>query len=116
LNGLFKGVAKLTCWAMASDEKDIAHVLVEGIAAAPPDFVDAALSRMESTQNGLFWEVNERVISFDWVEQSLRDQIPRLRTALGRAKAAGNGAVIDLKDAPVVTKDLVQPEPTPSAG
>jgi len=24
--------------------------------------------------------------------------------------------VIDLKDAPVVTKDLVQPEPTPSAG
>jgi len=116
LNGLFKGVAKLTCWAMASDEKDIAHVLVEGIAAAPPDFVDAALSRMESTQNGLFWEVNERVISFDWVEQSLRDQIPRLRTAMGRAKAAGNGAVIDLKDAPVVTKDLVQPEPTPSAG
>ena len=116
LNGLFKGVAKLTCWAMASDEKDIAHVLVEGIAAAPPDFVDAALSRMESTQNGLFWVVNERVISFDWVEQTLRDQIPRLRTALGRAKAAGNGAVIDLKDAPVVTKDLVQPEPTPSAG
>src|SRR5207248_2345660 len=30
LNGLFKGVAKLTCWAMASDQKDIAHVLVEG--------------------------------------------------------------------------------------
>src|SRR5438477_2784306 len=115
-NGLFKGVAKLTCWAMASDEKDIAHVLVEGIAAAPPDFVDAALSRMESTQNGLFWEVNERVISFDWVEQSLRDQIPRLPTALGRAQAAGNGAALDLKDAPVVTKDLVQPEPTPSAG
>src|SRR5438046_1559015 len=116
LNGLFKGVAKLTCWAMASDEKDIAHVLVEGIAAAPPDFVDAALSRMESTQNGLFWEVNERVISFDWVEQSLRDQIPRLRTALGRAKAAGNGAVIDLKDAPVVTKDMVKTEPTTSDG
>src|SRR5437773_11078900 len=116
LNGLFKGVAKLTCWAMAADEKDIAHVLVEGIAAAPPDFVDAALHRMEGLQNGLLWEVNERVISFDWVEQSLRDQIPRLRTALGRAKAAGNGAVIDLKDAPVVTKDLVQPEPTPSAG
>src|SRR5437660_12445189 len=65
LNGLFKGVAKLTCWAMASDQKDIAHVLVEGIATAPPDFVDAALSRRESMQNGLFWEVNERVISFD---------------------------------------------------
>ena len=111
LNGLFKAVAKLTCWAMAADEKDIAHVLVEGIAAAPPDFVDAALSRMESMENGLFWEVNERVISFDWVEKPLRAEIPKLRAALRRAKASGNGAV-DLEDAPVVAKDLVQPEPT----
>ena len=109
LNGLFKGVAKLTCWAMASDQKDIAHVLVEGIATAPPDFVDAALSRMESMQNGLFWEVNERVISFDWVEQPLRDQIPRLRSALRRAKSAGNGAVVDLEDLPPATRNLVPP-------
>src|SRR6266516_697932 len=115
LNGLFKGVAKLTCWAMAADEKDIAHVLVEGIAAAPPDFVDAALGRMEAMQNGLFWEVNERVISFDWVEKPLRDEIPKLRAALRRAKASGNGAV-DLEDAPVVAKDIVQPEPTKQAG
>ena len=111
LNGLFKGVAKLTCWAMASDQKDIAHVLVEGIAAAPPDFVDAALSRMEGLQNGLFWEVNERVISFDWLEQSLREQIPQVRAALGRITSSGNGELVDL-GAPVVTKDLVQPEPT----
>src|SRR2546428_2573569 len=115
LNGLFKGVAKLTCWAMAADEKDITHVLVEGIAAAPPDFVDAALGRMEAMQNGLFWEVNERVLSFDWVEKPLRDEIPKLRAALRRAKASGNGAV-DLEDAPVVAKDLVQPEPTKQAG
>jgi hypothetical protein len=112
LNGLFKGVAKLTCWAMAADQKDISHVLVEGIAAAPPDFVDAALSRMEAMESGLFWEVNERVISFDWVEKPLRDEIPRLRAALRRAKSAGNGAVIDLEDTPVVAKDLVQPEPS----
>src|SRR2546421_9093379 len=113
LNGLFKGVAKLTCWSMASEEKDITHVLVEGIAAAPPDFVDAALSRMESMQSGLFWEVNERVISFDWVEQPLRDQIPRLRAALRRAKTGGNGAVIGaLEDAPTIAQDLVQPEPS----
>jgi len=121
LNGLFKGVAKLTCWAMAADEKDIAHVLVEGIAAAPPDFVDAALSRMESMQTGLFWEVNERVIAFDWVEKPLRDQIPRLREALRRAggpalgahekTSGGNGAVTELRDAPVIARDLVQPEP-----
>src|SRR5438876_3116327 len=109
LNGLFKGVAKLTCWSMASDEKDITHVLVEGIAAAPPDFVDAALGRMESMQTGLFWEVNERVISFDWVEQPLRDQIPRLRSALRRAKSAGNGAVVDLEGLPPATRNLVPP-------
>ena len=113
LNGLFKGVAKLTCWSMASEEKDITHVLVEGIAAAPPDFVDAALSRMESMQSGLFWEVNERVISFDWVEQPLRDEIPRLRAALLRAKTGSNGAVImALEDAPAIAQDLVQPEPS----
>ncbi len=111
LNGMFKGVAKLTCWAMASDEKDISHVLVEGIAAAPPDFVDAALVRMESMQSGLFWEVNERVIAFDWLEQPLRAQIPNLRTALRRVKAGGNGAGGGLADAPVVAKDLVKPQP-----
>jgi hypothetical protein len=106
LNGLFKGVAKLTCWAMAADEKDIAHVLIEGIGAAPPDFVDAALVRMESMQNGLFWEVNERVISFDWLEQPLRDQIPRLRAALRKMKTSGNGATPEVDVPPV---DLVKP-------
>src|SRR5579864_6687356 len=112
LNGLFKGVAKLTCWAMAADEKDIAHVLIEGIAAAPPEFVDAALVRMESMQNGLFWEVNERVISFDWLEQPLREQIPRLRTALRKAKTSGNGAASEVEVQPV---DLVKPSrPNPA--
>ena len=115
LNGLFRGVAKLTCWAMAADEKDIAHVLIEGIAAAPSDFVDAALARMEGTQQGLFWEVNERVISFDWLEPPLRDEIPKLRAALRKAKASGNGAVADLETAPAVTQDLVKPsQPVPA--
>ncbi|HUZ86504.1 MAG TPA: DUF2254 family protein [Candidatus Baltobacterales bacterium] len=110
LNGLFKGVAKLTFWAMASDDPDVARVLIEGIAAAPPDFVDAALDRMESLHQGLFWEVNERVIAFDWVEQPLREQIPRLRAALRRAKTGGHDLGLDLEAAPMVTKDLVQPD------
>ena len=114
LNGMFKGVAKLTFWAMAAEQKDIAHVLVEGIAAAPPDFVDAALDRMESMQNGLFWEVNERVIAFDWVEQPLRAEIPRLRAALRRAKATGNGLSVELEEVATVAPDLVQREPVPS--
>src|SRR5467141_2543949 len=118
LNGLFKGVAKLTFWAMASDQKDTSHILVEGIAAAPPDFVDAALDRMESMQNGLFWEVNERVITFDWVEQPLRAEIPRLRAALRRAKASGHTLMIELEGAVPVAQDLVKPEPnaSPAAG
>jgi predicted membrane protein DUF2254 len=111
LNGLFKGVAKLTFWAMAADQKDVAHILVEGIAAAPPEFVDAALDRMESMQNGLFWEVNERVIAFDWVEQPLRAEIPRLRAALRRAKASGHTLTIELEAASPVAEDLVKPEP-----
>jgi hypothetical protein len=115
LNGLFKAVAKLTFWAMAADSKDVAHILVEGIAAAPADFVDAALDRMEVMQNGLFWEVNERVVAFDWVEEPLRAEIPRLRTALRRAKASGRGPSVELEDPPLgVPVDLVKPEPVTS--
>src|SRR5260370_15899424 len=109
LNGMFKGVAKLTFWAMAAEQKDIAHVLVEGIAAAPPEFVDAALDRMESMQNGLFWEVNERVIAFDWVEQPLRAEIPRLPAALRRAQATANALARQLEEVATVAPDLVQP-------
>ncbi|HEV3101884.1 MAG TPA: DUF2254 family protein [Candidatus Dormibacteraeota bacterium] len=116
LNGLFKAVAKLTFWAMAADAKEIVHILVEGIAAAPPDFVDAALDRMEVMQNGLFWEVNERVVAFDWVEEPLRAEIPRLRTALRRAKASGRGPILELDDpAAALPVDLVQPVPGPQA-
>ena len=114
LNGLFKAVAKLTFWAMAADSREVAHLLVEGIAAAPPDFVDAALDRMEVMQNGLFWEVNERVVAFDWVEEPLRAEIPRLRTALRRAKASGRGPSLDLEEPPGVPVDLVKPEPAAS--
>src|SRR5258708_11868290 len=85
--------------------------LGEGRGAAPADFVDAALDRMEVMQNGLFWEVNERVIAFDWVEQPLRAEIPRLRAALRRAKATGNGLAIELEEVATVAPDLVQPEP-----
>jgi hypothetical protein len=114
LNGLFKGVAKLTFWAMAEDQKEVSRTLVEGIAAAPPDFVDAALERIQSMQNGLFWEVNERVIAFDWVEQPLREQIPRLRHALKRAKATGHRLQLELESMTPLTGELI-PVKRPSA-
>jgi len=110
LNGLFKAVAKLAFWAMASDAKDVSGILVEGIAWAPPDFVDGALNRMESMRSGLFWEVNERVIAFDWVEESLRAQIPRLRAAPKRAHAGGGTEEPTAEPASsTVMTDLVAP-------
>ncbi len=87
-NGLFKAVAKFALWAIATDQGAVANILVEGIAAAPPHFVAAALDRMEAVLSGLFWEVNERVVAFDWVEKPLRAEIPRLREALRSAKAS----------------------------
>jgi hypothetical protein len=71
---------------------------------------------MEVMQNGLFWEVNERVVAFDWVEEPLRAEIPRLRTALRRAKASGRGPTIELEDPrPTIPVDLVKPEPAAPA-
>ena len=88
LNGLFKAVAKLAFWALAAGEEDVAEILVAGIAAAPPDFVEAALNRMETLRDGLFWDVNERVVAFDWVDPDLRSQIPALRKALSERRTA----------------------------
>jgi len=104
LNGLFKAVVKLAFWAMASDATDVSSILVEGIAGAPPEFVEGALDRMEAMRSGLFWEVNERVIAFDWVEEPLRAQIPRLRAALRRAKGTPEAT-----PAPPASDNLVAP-------
>jgi hypothetical protein len=113
LNGLFKAVVKLAFWAMASDATDVSSTLVEGIAAAPPEFVEGALDRMESMSSGLFWEVNERVIAFDWVEEPLRAQIPRLRAALRRAKG---GPGQESAPAAPPSDNLVAPAPTATDG
>jgi hypothetical protein len=66
---------------------------------------------METMRDGLFWEVSERVVAFDWVEEPLRAQIPRLRAALrknmpaARRSRSQQEANVDRHD------DLVQPEP-----
>jgi len=111
LNGLFKAVAKLAFWAMANDRDEVAAILVEGIAAAPHDFVDSVLDRMETMRDGLFWEVSERVVAFDWVEEPLRAQIPRLRAALRETKPASKRARRPPEGNVDGHDDLVQPEP-----
>ena len=105
LNGLFKAVVKLAFWAMAAEATDVSGILVAGIAAISPDFVEGALDRMESLKTGLFWEVNERVIAFDWVEEPLRNQIPRLRGALRRARSGS----IEPESSPTESDMLVKP-------
>lgn len=110
LNGLFKAVAKLAFWAMAAGKQDVAEILVEGIASAPADFVDAALNRMETLRDGLFWEVNERVVAFDWVDPDLRSQIPALRLAL-RERSQRREPPIAAEPEPG-PRDLIQPVET----
>ena len=108
LNGLFKAVAKLAFWAMAERKEGVAEILLQGIAAAPPDFVDSALDRMETLDDGLFWEVNERVVAFDWVDPELRLQIPAVREALrGRTRRHAGGRAPAPRAA--TPEDLVQP-------
>ncbi|GAC1613341.1 MAG: hypothetical protein NVS9B1_21760 [Candidatus Dormibacteraceae bacterium] len=87
LNGVFKAVVKLTLWSMDRELDELEAQLVGGIRMAPAGFVEAALARMASLKSGLFWEVNERVVAFDWVEEPLRSQIPRLRAALAEEKS-----------------------------
>ena len=87
LNGVFKAVVKLTLWSMTGEHGDLEGQLVGGLRMAPSEFVEAALTRMLSLKSGLFWEVNERVVAFDWVEEPLRSRIPRLLVELRRHPA-----------------------------
>jgi hypothetical protein len=64
---------------------------------------------METTESGLFWEVNERVIAFDWVEEPLRAQIPHLRHALSKARL-GPRSSPEIEGKAASGPDLVQPE------
>ena len=82
LNGVLKAVVKLALWAMSEHQQEIASRLLVGISALPEHFVDEALSRMERTTEGVFWEVSDRVVAFDWVEEDLRELIPALRERL----------------------------------
>jgi len=71
---------------------------------------------METLEDGLFWEVNERVVAFDWVDPDLRVQIPRLRDALGKAKPVAERAHEPEERRPG-GEDLIQPEAeVPAAG
>src|SRR5207302_10623134 len=92
----------------AEEREEVAAILVTGIAAAPHDFVDSALDRMETLDDGLFWEVNERVVAFDWVDPDLRVQIPHLREALRHT--SGPRSTEQPREHEAGAQDLVQPQ------
>lgn len=82
LNGVLKAAVKLCLWSMSRNHQDLTGVLMMGIRAVAPEFVATALARMEATREGVFWEVSDRVVAFDWVEEDLRELIPALRMQL----------------------------------
>ncbi|HLQ62403.1 MAG TPA: DUF2254 family protein [Candidatus Acidoferrales bacterium] len=93
LNGVLKAAIKLSLWAMAEGRREIEGALVLGVKTVPRDFVEAALQRMERTQESVFSEVSDRVVAFDWVEDNLRELIPALRLELdGQAEAVKEAA------------------------
>lgn len=85
VNGVLKAVLKLALWSLKEDRPRIGAPLAAGVGAVTAQFVEAALGRMETTEEEVFWEVSDRIVAFDWVEEDLRVLIPRLRVELARA-------------------------------
>jgi len=82
LNGVLKATIKLSLWAIGAERPEIVGTLVTGILAVPASFTEDALARMERTTEGVFWEVSDRVVAFDWVDPDLRELVPVLRQRL----------------------------------
>ena len=87
VSGVLKACVKLGLWAVAEDQEDILKQLVFGLSAIDPELVDGALDRMELTTERVFWEVSDRVVAYDWVEDHLRELIPVLRARVRPAAA-----------------------------
>ncbi|HEX6349443.1 MAG TPA: DUF2254 family protein [Candidatus Dormibacteraeota bacterium] len=98
LNGVLKAAIKLALWAIGSEHAEIVGTLAEGLLAVPASFREDALERMQRTTEGVFWEVSDRVVAFDWVEPEQRELIPLLRQRL----------------APPVSRPARRPRPAPS--
>ena len=82
LNGILKATIKLALWAIAEDQRDILNRIAQGLNSVQPKVLENALLRMESTTERVFYEVSDRVVAYDWVEDHMRELIPMLRTQL----------------------------------
>jgi hypothetical protein len=101
VGGVVKACVKLALRAVAEDQVDILNRISVGLTAIDPDVLEDALDRMEMTRERVFWEVSDRVVAYDWVEDHLRELIPVLRARLHpqeparppRVRRSGNGTV-----------------------
>jgi len=82
LNGILKANIKLALWAVAEEQRDILSRIVQGLNAVQPKVLENALKRMEFTTERVFYEVSDRVVAYDWVDDHLRELIPILRSHL----------------------------------
>jgi hypothetical protein len=99
LSGVLKACIKLGLWSVAEGQQDVLNRIAQGLTAIEPGLVERSLDRMELTTERVFWEVSDRVVAYDWVEDHLRELIPVLRSRLHpqepsrppRARRNGNG-------------------------
>ncbi|GAC1613276.1 MAG: hypothetical protein NVS9B1_21500 [Candidatus Dormibacteraceae bacterium] len=82
LAGILKASVKLALWAVAEEQRDVLNSIAQGLSAVDPEILDRALSRMEGTTERVFWEVSDRVVAYDWVEDHIRELIPVLRSRM----------------------------------
>ena len=82
LTGILKATIKLGLWAVAEEQRDILNRVAQGLGSVSPEVLDNALGRMEATTERVFWEVSDRVVAYDWVEDHMRELIPMLRARL----------------------------------
>jgi hypothetical protein len=109
LNGILKATIKLGLWAVAEEQKDILNRVAQGLTQVAPEVLETALSRMEVTTERVFWEVSDRVVAYDWVEDHMRELIPVLRSRLHpeeprrQARSRRNGATKAVSEASSAT-------------
>ena len=98
VTGVLKACVKLGLWAIAEEQTNVLNRMSTGLTSIDPDLVERSLDRMEMTTERVFWEVSDRVVAYDWVEDHLRELIPVLRARLhpqeptrpARARRNGN--------------------------
>jgi hypothetical protein len=82
VSGVLKATIKLALWAVAEEQRDVLNRIAQGLTSLGPELVEHTLDRMEMTTERVFWEVSDRVVAYDWVEDHLRELIPVLRAHL----------------------------------